>query len=68
MSAEAVDPIRLLVVARHPLRLDDLELDGLPDIEEVQSIRRPAALDLAFEELEPNVVLMDVNFLMETGG
>jgi DNA-binding NarL/FixJ family response regulator len=62
MSTEAVDPIRLLVVARHPLRLDDLELDDLPDVEEVQLIRRPAALDVAFEELDPNVVLMDVNF------
>ncbi len=62
MSAAVGDPIRLLVVARHPLRLDDLELDDLGDIEAVQLIRRPAVLELAVEEFHPNVVLMDVGF------
>jgi len=54
--------IRLLVVARHPLRLDDLGLDDLDDIEATQLIRRPAALELAIDEFGPNVALIDVGY------
>jgi DNA-binding NarL/FixJ family response regulator len=54
--------IRLLVVARHPLRLDDLGLDDLDDIEATLLIRRPAALELAIDEFGPNVALIDVGY------
>jgi hypothetical protein len=43
------DSIRLLVVARQPLRVDDLGLSGVSDVAETQLIRRHLALELAIE-------------------
>ena len=61
-SAEVADLLSVLVVARHPLRLDDLELDELSEVQAVELMRRPAALALAIEEFEPNVILVDTRF------
>jgi DNA-binding NarL/FixJ family response regulator len=62
MSAGAEEQIRLLIVARYPLRLDDLPPAGAGDFEVVQLIRRPNALELAIDEIQPNVLLVDVGF------
>ena len=56
------DAIRLLVVARHPFRLEDLGLDGRAEIGRVHLIRRPREIETAIDESEPNVVLIDVGF------
>lgn len=56
------NPIRLLVVARQPLRLEDLGLESDRDFGETQLIRRPEALAVAMEELRPNLIIIDVAF------
>jgi CheY-like chemotaxis protein len=61
------DSIRLLVVARQPLRVDDLGLSGVSDVAEIQLIRRPLALELAIEQTQPNVVIVDVGFPEQRG-
>ncbi len=55
-------PIRLLVVARHPLRVEDLGLDGRAEIEHIHLIRRPRGIETAMDESDPNVVLVDTGF------
>ena len=54
--------IRLLVVARHPFRLDDFALTDVADIESASLVRRPALIADAVAETEPNVVLIDTTF------
>jgi hypothetical protein len=54
--------VRLLVVARHPVRLDDFGLDDGADIEVARLARRIGSLaDLVAHE-EPDVVLVDVTY------
>jgi DNA-binding NarL/FixJ family response regulator len=60
--------LRLLVVARQPLRLDDVVPEELSDeIDASRLIRRSSAIKAAIDEVDPNVVLVDTNF-PGTGG
>ena len=61
------DLIRLLAVARQPLRLDDLGVAGESDVGATQLIRRPTGLKTSIEELQPNVLLIDMTFPEERG-
>lgn len=61
-NGKALEPIRLLVVARHPFRTEDMGLDARNDVENVQLIRRPGALEAAIDEFDPDVVLIDTGF------
>jgi DNA-binding NarL/FixJ family response regulator len=55
--------LRLLVVARQPLRLDDVVPEELTDeIDDSRLIRRSSALEVAIDEVDPNVVLVDTNY------
>ena len=54
------DQIRVLVIARHPFRLDDL--GDSPQLVSAQLIRQPDALETAIDECDPNVVLVDTGF------
>ncbi len=56
------EPIRLLVLARHPLGIDGFGLEAGAGIEIVGLIRRPGALEEEFAELDPDVVLVDTGF------
>lgn len=58
----ALEPIRLLVVARHPFRREDMGLSTLSEVERVQLIRRPGAIEAAIDELDPSVMLIDTGF------
>ncbi len=62
MTARDAGSIRLLVIARHPFRLQDIGLADLPEVETSRLIRRPKSLELAIEEVGPNVVLVDVGY------
>jgi CheY-like chemotaxis protein len=60
-----VDEVRLrpLILARQPLRLDDVVAEDLRDeIDDARLIRRPSAIEVALEEVDPNIVLVDTNF------
>jgi DNA-binding NarL/FixJ family response regulator len=62
VTARDAGSIRLLVVARHPFRLEDMGLADFPDIETSRLIRRPKTLELAIDEVDPNVMLVDVGY------
>jgi DNA-binding NarL/FixJ family response regulator len=55
-------PIRVLVVARHPLSIESLGLRDLDDVDTTQLIRRPAGLSAAIDENDPTVVMIDTGF------
>jgi hypothetical protein len=55
-------PIRVLVVAGHPVSIESLGLRDLDDIEVIQLIRRPAGLSAAIVENDPTVVMVDTGF------
>jgi DNA-binding NarL/FixJ family response regulator len=62
LGSAADRPIRVLVVARHPVSIDSLGLGDLDDIDAIQLIRRPSGLSTAIDENEPTVVVIDTGF------
>ncbi len=60
-------PIRVLVVAGHPLRLDDLGLDDHADIEVAGPVRRLASLARLISEFDPHVGVVDTTFAEGAG-
>lgn len=61
-TGDEAETASVLVVARHPFRLDDLGFDGRRRIRDAHLIRRPGELPAALEESEPDVVLVDTGF------
>ena len=59
---EPTGSISVLVVARHPVRLEDLGLSENPALERAELIRSTAALETALDEIEPNVVIVDTGY------
>ena len=53
---------RLLVVARHPFRLEDLALTDAADVESASLVRRPGQMADAVADTQPNIVLIDTTF------
>ena len=56
------DPLRLLVAAPHPFRLDDLGLDSHAPAVQAHLVRRPDAIERAVADIEPDVVMIDTSF------
>jgi len=54
--------IRLLVVARRPFRLDELDLSARDDVEGVRLVRRVNQIATTLEEYDANVALIDTGF------
>jgi len=59
MPGTADDDIRVLLVARHPLRTVDLGLDTAPGISAVGLVRRPDRVADAIVETRPHLVVVD---------
>ena len=59
MSRPEDDVIRVLLVARHPLRSVDLGLDSAPGITAVGLVRRPDRVADAIVETRPHLVVVD---------
>jgi hypothetical protein len=60
--------IRLLLLARRPLSLDDLPLALLgTDLEDSLLVRRPGAIDAAIDDFHPNVALVDTSYQNQRG-
>ncbi len=60
-EAREAGSIRLLVVARHPFRLDDLCLDEVAIPIEAQLVRRKNAIEPAIDRDAPDLVLVDTS-------
>jgi len=56
------DRVRLLLVAQHPFRLDDLGLDGDAPAFQTRLVRRPDTVERALLDDEPDVVMIDTGF------
>ena len=54
--------MRVLVVARHPLRIGDLGLDGDQHVDVVGLVRRLGSVSQLIEQAEPDVVIVDTAF------
>mgnify|MGYP001812223924 CR=1 FL=1 len=68
MTDAASGSIRLLIVARHPFRVEDLGgVEHRPEVEDVVLIRRPDALEAALDEHRPDVLLIDTGLKRRTG-
>ena len=61
-TASDTDPVRLLVAAQHPFRLDDLGLDGHAPAVQAQLVRRLEAIERTVLDVEPDVVMIDTGF------
>lgn len=59
--------IRVLVVARHPFRAEDLGVGTEAAPGDVHLIRRPGEIETAIDEAEPDVVLIDTGFAEGNG-
>jgi DNA-binding NarL/FixJ family response regulator len=59
MPSPTDDVIRVLLVARHPLRSVDLGLDSAPGITAVGLVRRPDRVADAIVETRPHLVVVD---------
>ena len=66
-TSDDPQPLRLLVVARRPFQLGDLGLPEPAENESRQLLRRPAAVDTAIAETDPNVVMVDTGFTERSG-
>ena len=64
-STNSVPGIRVLLVARHPLRSADLGLDAVPDITVVGLVRRPDRMADAVDDIEPDIVIIDTGMARE---
>jgi DNA-binding NarL/FixJ family response regulator len=54
--------VRLLVVARRPFQVDELELGARGEVESFRVVRRVNQIETAVAESNPNVVLIDAGF------
>jgi hypothetical protein len=60
--------VRLLLLARRPLGLDDLPLALLgTDLEDSLLVRRPSAIETAIDNFHPNVALVDTSYQDQKG-
>ena len=61
-TSNDADPLRLLVAAPHPFRLDDLGLDSHAPAVQAHLVRRPDAIERAVVDIAPDVVMIDTSF------
>ena len=61
------EPIRLLVVARHPVRLEDFGIDQMDEIGTATLVRRTGQMAAAIERMSPHVVIVDCSYADDQG-